>query len=57
MRKLVKGKKGEKKRERKQGETQSLEPKVRKQTSEKTWIGSKKQNQNVKERMSYLASR
>lgn len=53
----MKGKKGKKETERKQGEAQSLEPKVRKQTSEKTWIGSKKQKQNVKERMSYLASR
>lgn len=41
-RKLVKGKKGEKETESKQGEAQSLEPKVRKQTSEKTRIGSKK---------------
>lgn len=57
MRKLVKDKKGEKETERKQGEAQSLEPKVGKQTSEKTWTGSKKQEQNVKERMSYLASR
>lgn len=36
MRKLVKGKKGEKEIESKQGEAQRLEPKVRKQTSEKT---------------------
>lgn len=36
MRKLLKDKKGEKETERKQGEAQSLEPKVGKQTSEKT---------------------
>lgn len=53
----MKGKKGEKETESKQGEAQSSEPKVRIQTSEKTWIGLKKKKKNIKERMSYLASR